>query len=68
LEKFCRELKGRIHMRYFLAPGFSYVRTDVTIETGVDLAAIDELSQVFQRVDFAFLQVLGVNDAFPILV
>jgi hypothetical protein len=38
----------------------------VAIERGVDFTTIKELSQIFERVNFALLQIEGINHAFPI--
>jgi len=68
LEQLGCELKIRVHGRRLLAPAFSYARPDVAIKRGIDLTTIKELSQVFERMNFALLQIGRINHALPILV
>ena len=63
-----RELKIRVHGCRLIAPAFSYVRPDVAIKRGVDLTTIKKLGQIFERMNFALLQIGWVDDAFPIFV
>jgi hypothetical protein len=40
----------------------------MTVNAGVNFAAVDELAQVLQRMNFAFFEVLGIDDALPVLI
>jgi hypothetical protein len=40
----------------------------VAIKRGIDLATVEELCQVFERMNFALLQIGWVNHALPIFV
>jgi acetyltransferase-like isoleucine patch superfamily enzyme len=68
LEQLGCELKIRVHGYRLLTPAFSYIRPDVAIKRGIDLATIEKLCQVFERVNFALLQIGRVKHAFPIFV
>jgi hypothetical protein len=61
-------LKFGIHCCGFSAPVFSNIGPDMTIKTGVDLAAIEKPGQVFQGMYFPLLQISRVDDSFPVFV
>jgi hypothetical protein len=57
-----------LHGRCLFTPAFSYVRPDVAIKRGIDLATIEERREVFKRMNFALFQIGWVNHTFPIFV
>jgi hypothetical protein len=57
LEQLGCELKIRVHGCRLLALAFTRVRSDVAIKRGIDLTTIEELRQIFERMNFALLQI-----------
>jgi hypothetical protein len=68
LKKFGREQEFWVHRNGFSAPVFAHIRPDMAVKRGIDLTAIDELRQIFQRMDLPFLQIGWLNNSFPVFV
>jgi hypothetical protein len=62
------ELKARIHRGHQRTPLGSNFRTNVTIERSVDLAAIEILREIFERMNLLLLKLLGIDNIFPVFV
>src|SRR5262249_38669159 len=63
-----REQEIAIHLPGLPGPVFSHIRPDVTVKRCIDLAAIEKLRQVLERMNLALFEVRRINDSFPVLV
>ncbi len=68
LVQLCSEQKSGIDSGHHRGPLCADLRLDVPVERRVDLAAIEELCQIFQGVDFALLEILGIDDSLPVFI
>src|SRR5262245_32051997 len=68
LKQLGRELEAGIDGRSFFAPTFTDIGANVAVKTGVDLAAIEELGQIFERMELAPLQVGRIDHVLPVFI
>jgi hypothetical protein len=68
LIEFGRESELRADGGHDRAPLASYVGPDMSVKGGVDLTAIEILSEIFQRMNLFLFQILQIDDTLSVLV
>src|SRR5215471_20924662 len=62
------ELEPRIHGSNFATPDLCEFRSDRTVKRCIDLDYVEELRHVFEGMNFARRQVIGIKDPRPVLI
>src|ERR1051326_9045227 len=68
LKQFGGEVEIRIDCYSSPAPVFSDIRPDVPVKRSIDFTAIDELCQIFKRMDLLFLEIAWIDNSLPVFV
>src|SRR5215471_18559636 len=63
-----RELEIAVYGAGLFAPILPHMRPDMAVKRGVDLAAIEELRQIFERMELTSFKISGIDDPLPVLV
>src|SRR5215471_7755590 len=63
-----RELEIAVYGAGLFAPILPHMGPDMAVKRAVDLAAVEELGQVFQRMKLTPFKISGIDDPLPVLV